>query len=517
MNIFKRIVLSIMRRLGKFLILVVCMFLLAILMSGSVSVRQAILNTDAALRAQLPAVATLVVDGEASEHHFELTGEFIEDSVTPSIVREIGALSYVEVFDYTAWGFNFFSSEIERVFDPSLFSHLDLPLSEIRDRGSLSYWDETSLEQFTLKGGQHPGIIDIEAGLIELVTGRTFTVEEIETLSYVAVVSQDFLVANNLSLGSTLMLDYFILDESEDVILGNDEGNILASQNFELEIIGVFEKELEINSESFEIHSYIDFVNRIYVPNAVVESIVDLYMEVLPGLDPEFYAEISAVENIEDILGYDNFLFLLHDPMDLVTFATAANDILPGFWIVEDLFNTYTDISNSMEMLDEIANWFLIGAICATLVILGLLVLLFLVDRKHEIGIYLALGEKKHKVVSQFILETMLAAVIGMTFALFTGNMLGSQLSQVLIEQDVIRQLEDPDRIETFGLLHGMGFRMKMSHEEMLELYEVTLDTSTIMLFYVVTLSTVLVATTIPTWLVVNMKPKEILERASIG
>jgi len=503
MNLFKRATLSIKRKLGRFLIVLACVFLLSTLMSGAVSVRQAIINTDQVLRRQLPAVATLVIDSEATFNYFELTGEFLEVWITPSVIREIGALPYVDVFDYTAWGFHFFSSELIRAFDENLFSHLDLPSSQIRDRGSLSHWEETTFEHFTLKGGQHPDILDIETGLIQLTAGRTFTEAEIESLSYVAVVSRDFLEANNLSLGSFLILDYFIFDQ--------DEETVLISQPFELEIIGIFEKELELGAASYEIHHYIDFVNRIYVPNAVVESIVDSYMEVLPELDPDFYAEISTIANIEDILGYDDFLFLLHDPADLAAFANAANDFLPAFWLVEDLSNTYADLSNSMEMMNEIANMLVIGTIFATLIILGLLILLFLVDRKQEVGIYLALGEKKHKILSQFIVEIMVASITGMTFALFVGNSLGNQISQTMIEQDVIRQLEDPHRVVTHGLLHGMGFRVEMTHEDMLALYEVTLDASTIILFYSVTLSAISLTIAIPTWIVVKMEPKEVL------
>lgn len=449
-------------------------------------------------------MATLVVDGEARFDYFERTGVFIEDGITPSIIREIGALPYVDAFDYTAWGRNFFSSELIRAFDESLFSHFNLPESEIRDMGSLSYWQETPLEQFTLKGGQHPNILDIEAGLIELTAGRTFTKDEIESLSYVAVVSQDFLEANNLSLGSFLTLDYLIFNEAE-------EKNLLASQTFELKIIGVFEKELGFEAELNDIRGHINFVNRIYVPNIVVESIVDLYMTILPEIDPDFYVKTSAIENIEDILGYDDFLFLLHDSADLVDFANAASEILPDFWMVDDLSNTYADISNSMEMMNQIANKLMIGTIIAMLVILGLLILLFLIDRKQEVGIYLALGEKKNNILIQFIFETITAAIIGMTLALFVGSSLGNQISQMMIEQNVMHQLENPNRVVTHGLLHEMGFRVDLTHEDMLNLYEITLDGTVVIWFYGITLSTVMLTTLIPTWLVVNMKPKAIL------
>ena len=509
MNLFNRARLSISRNLGRFLLMLGTVFLLSLLMSSAISINQAIYNLDLALRAQLPAVATLAIDEDERMAHLESTGEFLETNVTPTIMREIGALPYVQSFDYTAWGFNFFSSEYRRAFDVSM----------LEDRGSLSYSYDTPLEQFTLKGVHYPNVLDIETGLIKLVDGRTFSEEEILELSDVAIVSQDFLNANSLSLGSILTFEYIIYDETAELTfsLPKTDDHILNLRTFNLEIIGVFKKEQVVNAELHEIQHYFDFVNRIYVPNAVIESIVPLYMEVLPQIDPEFYLEISLVEDFEDILGYDDFLFLLNDPVNLTAFSSAANEILPDFWVVEDLSSTYADISRSMDMMNEIADGLLIGTVIATWVILGLLVLLFLIDRKQEIGVYLALGEKKCRILIQFMVEVLLVSAVGMTLGLFAGHMLSNQMSQMMIEQDVIRQLEDSNRVVTFGLLYGMGFRVDMTHEEMLALYEVSLNTTTIVLFYTVTLGTVLVATVIPTWSVVRKNPKDVLMKSVIG
>jgi len=484
-------------------------------MSGAISLRQAIVNTDMILRAQLPAVATALIDSEALERHYELTGEFLwPDPVTSSMFREVGMLSYVRDFDYTAWGHNFFSSELVRAFDDTLSLYLGVPASEISDLGSLSFFHETPLEQFTLKGVHNSEILDIDAGLIELVAGRRFTEEEIETLAYVAVVSQDFLDANNLYLGSYLLIDYHIYDEEAgaNFYYPENDDSLLLSQRFELKIIGVFEKELVIaDVEALGERYYFDFINRIYVPNAVVESVVDLYMQVLPEIDPELYVEILAADHVEDVLSYDGVLFLLYDPTDLVAFAYAAKEILPAFWMIEDLSNTYSYISNSMEMMNEIVNQLMVGTLIATLIILGLLILLFLVDRKQEVGIYLALGEKKKNILAQLMMEMMAVAFIGMTVALFVGNTLSTEISRTMIEQDIIRQLEDPERIVGHGLLSGMGFRVEMTHEEMIDMYEVSLDVTTVLLFYGITLVAVLLAAGIPTLMVIQMNPKEVL------
>jgi len=156
-------------------------------------------------------------------------------------------------------------------------------------------------------------------------------------------------------------------------------------------------------------------------------------------------------------------------------------------------------------------NWMVGGTLVATLIILALLISLFLIDRKHEMGIYLAIGEKKSRILGQFICEVILIALVSMTLALFVGNVLGNQLSQMMIEQDMIRQLEDPDYSPTQAMLQARGFRFDMTHEEMIYLYEVRLDRKTVLLFYSVTLNAIVVATTIPMWLVLKKDPKEVL------
>jgi len=323
-------------------------------MAGAISVNQAIINTDMALRSQLPAIATIIIDQNAHEEHLDQTGEFLTIEVRPSTIRELGTLPYVQAYDYSAWGLSFFSISLERFFDASLFLDIGMPEADISDAGSLSHWHETLLEQFTLKGVQYPGILDINAGLIELVDGRPFTEEEVNTLSYVAVVSQNFLEVNDLSIGSILTLEYIIYDETAELTFGvpSRDENILISKTFDLEIVGAFDRELEDILDPIDVLHHLELVNLIYVPNLVIESVVDLYLEVLPEIDPALYSELSSAEQLEDILNYDSVLFLLDDPTDLVAFAEAANEILPRFWVIEDLSNAYEVISNSMVLMN---------------------------------------------------------------------------------------------------------------------------------------------------------------------
>jgi len=492
------------------------------MISGAVSVHRAIVNTDQNLRHQLPAIATIRQDEEAISHALdeEIDIEGIE-VVRGPLIREIGQLPYVRLFDYTAWGFNFFSDSLIRVFDRELFLDLGVPQESIRDVQSLRY-HSINFEQFILKGVHHPDVADIEAGLIQLVEGRTFTADEVENSQHVVIVSQSFLDNNNLYLGGNLEIDYRIYHEESGALILEEhfsEVNLLGYQTFELEIIGVFDHELEMDDDlvPWEIAEHFNIINRIYVPNGLVESTVDLYLDIFPEDDP-LIEEIVAAEALEDIIQYEHIVFLLNDPSYLAHFNRAATELLPKFWVVSDLSNAYAPIASSMENMQEIADTLLIGAVSAAIITISLLVLLLVYDRKQEIGVYLALGERRIKLAIQVLLETMMISTISITFALLVGNFLAGIVSTEMIARDVSRQLNEEQFLEIdTGTPESMGFRIEMTEADMMEAYDLGLTLDVIFVFYTTALGVIIIATLMPMTYILNLKPKDILLKSTIG
>jgi len=511
-NPLKRAFLHIKRTPVRFFILFTVVLVLAALMAGALSIRQAVSNADLALRARVPAVATIEIDNDAFERHIELTGEWPEALLTSSIVHEIASLPYVRSFDYSAWG-AFYSYDLQRAFDKDAFVDAGLDPEVAIDIGALSYFYDTHLEQFWLRGTQSPGLIDISAGLIELTVGRTFVQEEIDNLSNVAIVSRDFLDTNNLSIGSYFELDFNIYRQVEGGLVPLDfysPENLLHSQTVELEIIGVFEKKLP--DDKLNLQSHFDILNRIYVPNIFIESFSEVTKEVFLREYPDIFAELDDVHDEGDIIDPGSMLFLLYDPVDLSAFSTAATALLPSdIYMIEDRTDAYEFITSSMEMMREIINGLLVGVIIASLTILSLLILLFVIDRRQEIGIYLALGERKRDVFSQVLTEMVVACAIAVTLALFVGNILGGEISHTMIEQDLIAQIEDPDMTFSRGQLYGLGFQTEMTPEEMLSAYEVRLDITTVALFYGVMMAVVSLSTLISVLYMTRLNPKKIL------
>ena len=374
MNILKRATTSILRRLGKTIILLLLVFILGTVIAGAISVRGAINITEENLRAGIPPIVSISHDWELqSELYQDMLYEGMDDeeimeyfrdlrvenemTITAELVRTIGELPYVRDFDY---------SITTRMYSFDLVRY---------DEEHTEMWDDLAL--LDLVGGSNLNLVQIEQGIIEIVSGRTFEDSEIlpddDTVRSVAIVSDVWADANNLSLGSTFTLYSFVQIQGMTYSLLQEwflqEEIINERVGVEFDIIGIFRVvgeriENPQTSEEFNLASQQKSVlNRIYVPNWILESVSIRAQEV-------FQSAWDAVDfdhpwddfdsDQEDEIGTAVVpLFVLEDARQIPDFQEAAEELLPMFHRFDDFSNSFVDIESSMNTLQGIANWIL--------------------------------------------------------------------------------------------------------------------------------------------------------------
>jgi len=440
---------------------------------------------------------------EAYDAFYAETGEWSLEEfpiLTPEMVREIADLDYVEFFDYTIdvgpWAVT--SSDLE----PWDIEGIMWPIMTTYNVGLGSY--------IRARGVSTPEFIEARDGFLELIEGRTFTEEELNDPSDMipVIISAELARINELSMGSTfnsrqVFLDGFGIDNT---IPFEEQGiEALVDQHFPMIIIGLFEADLlEITPEmppeiGFPILNQNARMHHvIYLPNWIAEQMFMLRIE----------NEVAFDDDSKPIIHH---FFTLADPMYHSNFVRAISQ-LDGNWQVIDLSTGFSEISASMQNLSEIADFVLIGAAGATILVISLLVLLFLRDRRHEIGVYLAMGDKKKNIVQQMIFELIPLAIIGLTIALFVGNITSSVLSQEMVRQDLLANPPTQESVQMGGTLENiLGYRFHFTHDEMLASYDISLDSRVVLAFYGIGLGTVLISTLIPITLAVNVDPKRLL------
>ena len=509
MSYFKRALTSLVRTPMKSLVLFLSIFILGAATSGAISVRNAIHTTDLNLRRNMRPVVTIIFDEYGYYQAVREVGDFFTpEPLVLENIYEIGNLTYVEYFDHSIWQ-QLISFDIE----------LWTPTSREEASALIGFPDEDLGELFEIQGTSHPEFVEMRQGFVEIVEGRTFTEGELTRGESVTVISRLLAEQNGLSVGDVVAFENIVFD-----VYGASLERWMYDV-YEFEIIGLFEV-LNVGGVDFQDMSFgynvlnwnlpeartLSLLNRIYVSNVVTRDIAS-FLNDHRGSLAEYHGWEVYHENAEGSYTFYP-IFVLSDPMDLESFRLAAEPLLPDFRVLLDASQRFEAISTTMIMMREIANRVLIVAIVATIIILGLLITLFLHDRRHEVGVYLALGECKPRIIGQILIEIMLVSIVAITTSLFAGSLVANQLSQNLLQNE-IAEIVTPIRGALgdgeVSALEWMGYAPPMSGEEMLEFYDVSLSVADVVSFYAVSFTMVSLSTVIPIVYLTRLEPKKIL------
>lgn len=506
MHPLKRAFVSVKRNKAKSILLLLLTAGFGTLMSGAIVLNQSINQVRDNLWRQLPPVVIIDRDQEVVAESVE-AGTFdweANENLTRNRLESIMSLSYVRSFDI----FNdviIYSRELERVL-------LDHPIE--LDQQSLNGYPVVMME---LKGIINPDVLDIEMGLSELVLGRTFTAEEMNPNNpqeSVAMISRELAELNGLEIGDIITLEnnfYLsnLLDYSHYELHHPDE-HIIDDEIYSLEIIGLFEPLIfpDFASNMQEAHAN----NAIIVPLPVVHSAMDFIIDhwqqdyLDHGIDVEL--ETAAESPQRNII-------LLHDAADLPYFIEASEEFLPPYYKVGTFSNSVLAIErldDSMNFFQELSTQVLWAGVGATVLALGLVILLFLRDRKGEIGIYLALGEKRKNIIKQIFIETLLPSIGGVILALILGHLVANIIGREMLVNEIISG-QDFD-LDDYGWSNAgaqLQWFMDGRIEMLVENYDVSLSGRAIALFWGISITTVFISTIAPIIYMIRLNPKEIL------
>jgi len=474
MNFLKRAFLSLVRRKGKSLILLVIIFILSNVMAGSIAIGQASNNVERTIKLQLGANASVELDWEKMQDWTEEQWNSLE-YITPEMADKIGGLSYVKYYDYSSE--TYINSTTLTQYDPNM---VEVP--------TISY--------FPIKGVQYAPILDIVNGNATLVNGRTFNESEITNADYVALISDKVAELNNIFVGDVIYLQNTFSIWKEDNTVEEVKRDIA------LEVIGIFTPKVEQSEENNG--GWIDYTpfNRIYVPNGVVHA-ENRWMN-------EQYAIAYPDSNIKIDQIYITPTFVLNNPEDVESFRTEAKNLLPDYYKVTVSSDAYDSVAGPIKFIGSLSNIILYVAIGATILILSLVVILFLRDRKHELGIYLSLGESKSKVVGQILIEVLSIAIIAITLSLLTGNSIAESTSQSMMD---LRN-EITGNTDNGGVIYrDMGYYPTngVTEDDVLEAYKIEFSWDYVLILYGVGLGTVLLSSIAPMIYILRLKPKKIM------
>ena len=184
---------------------------------------------------------------------------------------------------------------------------------------------------------------------------------------------------------------------------------------------------------------------------------------------------------------------LVFDSEKLAALKAEMNkkSVQPEDFEISEEENQFSGMVESLDVVKQMISVMIMAVIGAGIIVLSLVLILWVRERMYEIGILLAIGCSKMKIMGQFILELVLVSLPAMILAAILGRIfVGWILGAVLWKEG----LDDLDLSSFTTSGGGLGI---------------------FMMSYGLLILIIVLAVVVASWMILVKKPKEILAKIS--
>lgn len=230
----------------------------------------------------------------------------------------------------------------------------------------------------------------------------------------------------------------------------------------------------------------------------------------------QIYTTVTAINNIledDDSSNSLNATIYLKNQDDLEAYTEEVKD--KGLSDYYTLSNNTDEITSTLTPIKNISNFsmtFLIIILIVGAIILAVINILNIRDRKYEIGVLRAIGMSKTKLILSLLTELFIVTAIAFIIGIIGGKLLSQPVTNKMLENEInSQQVQTENTRENFG---GRGFerpnerRATQNYEDSLT---VTLDVKTIIILFSFGLILVIVSGSASAIFITKYNPNQIL------
>ena len=474
---FKRAWLSVKRKKTKSIILFLFLFIISNLVLSAISIKNATTESMNLAKKSLGGEVSLSMNMEKLRNNFmdnkeepsiddkkenmeKMHDKMDESNITKSDVDKLKNIKYVKDIKYTfsvdgeESSFKLYSNSTEEDGE-----NKDFPK---RDNMNNSLQIE-AINTFKLQD-------DYINKNIELTEGEAYDEDDNDTV----IISYELANSNNLSINDKIK----VKDSS-----GNEH---------ELTIIGIYQ-----NTDSRGFNNY----NKIYINTSTGEKFLS-----------------------EDDYNNGNYkvssaIFYLDNPENSDKFISKAKKLITDLddrYLKLDIDKeSYEQMVSSLEGVSKFSNTILIVVVLASIVVISLMVINSLKDRNYEIGVLLSLGEKKKKIVGQFIIELILIATIAFVLSIGSSSLISQKLADTVLESQnkVENKMNDSRQGGRGNDFSPFNMNKGKSNVKVIDEIDVNVNKEDIGLLFIVGYGIIFISMIVPSIKIINSDPKDILSR----
>lgn len=496
MKILDRALLSIYRQKKMTLILFMIIFILGTVIISSFMIYTSSQKVEKEIKSRLGASGTISLNYELIEKDKENNSYSPDKEIlTVDMIEDISKSPYIKKFEYNIYGI----AETKNLNAVKLDTNNDTEKQNI----------------VTFKGVNNHELIDIDNGIIELENGVLFEKNDIKDDSGKAIISKNLADSNNLNINDKITLDILI----KSVLQTNESFNI-KTYSVPIEIIGIFDiTKSNIKNKNIDENQAAlleEQVNTMYFSNEFVKNYNKKTIAIFNELNPDFYINSDGTpmteKQINELVTLGTPYYKLKNIDSVSYFTEEANAILQNsYFKVITTDNQYSLISGNIENLNKISINILLGTVLSSIIIINLVVILFMKQRKNEIAVLLALGAQKKKIMEQIIIEVLIISCISVSLSLVSSIILEKHISNSFVYSTDSLLLEDNVSNSEEEYLMSKISDESISQDDVQELYKETYK-SIYYIFIVLVIILLILLSLIGSLLyILHLNPKKIL------
>ncbi|WP_179978943.1 ABC transporter permease, partial [Bacillus thuringiensis] len=260
-------------------------------------------------------------------------------------------------------------------------------------------------------------------------------------------------------------------------------------ETLEVEIIGIYETNEQAMGQ--QAPPIMDPANKLYMPHSTMKK-----LEVDQG--------ISSVQVV----------YFLNDPQYIDAFKKEARkfNIDFNYYKLDAHDSLYKQMIGPIENISSTSQMIIYIVSIAGAIILGLIIMLSIKGRRKEMGILLSIGEKKWKLMAQFVVEVVCVAILAFGLSITTGAKVSQYIGDNLLSNEIATSSEETDTSQHGTvMMAGPGGTLQNQKEDPINKIDVSVTGEDVGKMGGIGLAIAIIATLLPALSILRLNPKQIL------
>ncbi len=204
--------------------------------------------------------------------------------------------------------------------------------------------------------------------------------------------------------------------------------------------------------------------------------------------------------------------FKLKDPLEVDGFIKDQSVNLPSKYNVLDGGNSEFDLlTKPLDLMSTISSILIWVIFIAGAAIIVSLITIFVRDRKFEVGLLLASGEARYKIIGQFVLEIIIVALLAFGCSILLSYQSSQMVSEWIVENQLIEDEESTSNDVFF--IDGMNsINGDVNMENVANDFSVSITFDVMRNLFVISIGIVIIASLIPLGIILSYNPRQVLQ-----